>query len=127
MGALENERLMVLKMVGESKISAEDGSRLLASLGEKRIKPELNLAEGSFGARWFRVRVTNLATGTTKASVNIPLALASWGLNIGAQFTPEVADFDLQELAAILKSGYQGKLIDVVDEEDNEHVEIFVE
>jgi hypothetical protein len=50
-----------------------------------------------------------------------------WGLKIGAQFAPEVSDVNLTQLGEALRSGVEGKIIDVVDEEDGEHVEIFVE
>jgi hypothetical protein len=80
------------------------------------------------GPQWFRVRVTNIATGRTRATVNIPLALAEWGLQIGARFAPEVADVDLAELSRLLnEKGTEGKIVDVLDEEDGEHVEIFIE
>lgn len=46
------------------------------------------------------------------------------GLNIAAKYAPDVA-FD--ELIAAIQEGAQGKLIDVYDEEDGEHVEIFIE
>jgi hypothetical protein len=50
-----------------------------------------------------------------------------WGMQIGAQFAPEVGDLDFEELKAMLQSGVEGKVVDVIDEEDGEHVEIFIE
>jgi hypothetical protein len=46
------------------------------------------------------------------------------GLNIAAQYAPGIA-FD--ELMEAINAGAQGKIIDVLDEEDGEHVEIFIE
>jgi hypothetical protein len=61
-------------------------------------------------------------------SVNIPFRLASWGLRLGTRFSPEVGDLNLQELSDLLhQDGLQGKIVDVVDEEDGEHVEIYVD
>ena len=68
-----------------------------------------------------------MATGKTKTSVNIPLGLMEWGLQIGAQFAPEVANINSEELIEALQSGVDGKIVDVIDEEDGEHVEIFIE
>jgi hypothetical protein len=48
-------------------------------------------------------------------------------LQIGAQYAPEVADLDFAQLKEMLKSGVEGKVVDVIDEEDGEHVEIFIE
>lgn len=125
----ESERLKVLEMIGEGKISAEEGARLLGTLTDKptRSATASQTQPLTGKGRWFRVRVTNSQTGATKASVNIPVSLMSWGMNIGAQFAPEVANFKIDELLDMLDAGYQGKLVDVLDEEDGEHVEIFVE
>jgi len=80
------------------------------------------------GPTWLRVRVTDLNTGRNKASVSIPFKLASWGLRLGARFEPKVEGIDLAELSHMLnQGGAQGMLVDVVDEEDGEHVQIYLE
>jgi hypothetical protein len=91
------------------------------------LQPGAAPASNGSSPRWFRVLVTDTQTGRAKTSVQIPLALMRWGLNIGAQFAPQVNQYNLSELADMFESGYQGKLIDVLDEEDGEHVEIFCE
>jgi hypothetical protein len=78
-------------------------------------------------ARWLRVRVTDTRTGRSKASVQIPLALVDAGMKIGAHFAPEVQGVDMSNVMEALRMGVTGKIIDVTDEEDGEHVEIFVE
>jgi hypothetical protein len=65
-----------------------------------------------------------MTTGKGKATVNLPLGLVDYGLNIASQYVPGVA-FD--ELVEAINAGAQGKIIDVMDEEDGEHVEIFIE
>ena len=126
--SVEEERLRVLRMVEEGKLNAAEGINLLETLahGQKSAKAQPRVSSG--GPQWFRVRVTDLDTGRSKATVNIPLSLMDWGLRIGAKFAPEVADYNLNELTKILrKDGLGGKIIDVIDDEDGEHVEIFVE
>jgi hypothetical protein len=49
------------------------------------------------------------------------------GLRIGAQYAPELQGLDLNQLISEVRSGASGKIIDVIDEEDGEHVEIFIE
>ena len=78
-------------------------------------------------ARWLRIRVTDVRTGRSKASVQIPLALVDAGMKIGAHFAPEVEGVDMTNVLAALRAGMTGKIIDVTDDEDGEHVEIFVE
>ena len=127
MMATTEERMKVLQMIREGKITAEEGAKLLSTLTDTKKETRRPIARSTEGTRWFRVRVTDMATGKTKTSVNIPLGLMEWGLQIGAQFAPEVAAINSEELMDALQSGVEGKIVDVIDEEDGEHVEIFIE
>lgn len=125
--ATTEERMKILTMIREGKITAEEGAKLLSALGESQ-KPSRSIGTRVSGEpRWFRVRVTDLVSGKTKVSVNIPFGLMEWGLQIGAQFAPEVGNLDFEQLKEMLQSGVEGKIVDVIDEEDGEHVEIFIE
>jgi hypothetical protein len=127
--ANSEERMKILKMIEEGKISADEGSKLLAALSDSRkglsTSPRSPGAGGT--ARWLRIRVTDVRTGRSKASVQIPLALVDAGMKIGAHFAPEVEGVDMSNVMDALRMGVTGKIIDVVDEEDGEHVEIYVE
>jgi len=48
-------------------------------------------------------------------------------MNYGSRFTTNIEGLDLNELAEIITSGQDGKIIDVEDEDDGEHVQIFIE
>jgi hypothetical protein len=48
-------------------------------------------------------------------------------MKMGAKFTPEVEGFDFDVLMKAVKSGQQGKVMDLVDDDEGERVEIFVE
>jgi len=124
------ERMQILKMIQEGKITAEEGAKLLQALGasskvEKRPPPPPSA--GVSDPRWFRVRVTDLATGKSKVNVNIPMGLVNVGLKMGARFAPNMDNVNYEELMTAIKSGASGKVIDVADEEKGERVEIFVE
>jgi hypothetical protein len=121
------ERMKILNMIREGKISAEEGAKLLAALGDSQKSSRSPATKTQGEPRWFRVRVTDLINGKTKVSVNIPIGLMEWGMQIGAQFAPEVGDLDFEQLKEMLQSGVEGKVVDVIDEEDGEHVEIFIE
>jgi hypothetical protein len=123
--ATTEERMKILRMIDEGKITAEEGAKLLATLTESRkkvSKPSLRATAG--GARWLKIRVTDMVTGKAKATVNLPLGLVDAGLNIASKYAPDIA-FD--ELIEAINDGAEGKIIDVQDEEDDEHVEIFIE
>ena len=120
------ERMKILKMIEEGKLSAEEGTKLLAALNVKR-PTSLRSPGTPGGAKWLRIRVTDTRTGRSKASVQIPIGLVDAGLKIGAHFAPEVDGVDMSNVMEALRSGVTGKIIDVTDEEDGEHVEIYVE
>jgi hypothetical protein len=126
--ATTEERMKILSMIREGKITAEEGAKLLAALSSSQKGSKTTLATRSGSEpRWFRVRVTDTYSGKTKTTVNIPLGLMEWGMQIGAQFAPEVGDLKTEQLMEMLRSGVEGKIVDVLDEEDGEHVEIFIE
>ena len=127
--ANSEERMKILKMIEEGKISADEGSKLLSALNDSRkgMPFQSGSSGASSSARWLRIRVTDVRTGRSKASVQIPLALVDAGMKIGAHFAPEVEGVDMSNVMDSIRMGVTGKIIDVVDEEDGEHVEIFVE
>jgi hypothetical protein len=123
--ATVEERMQILKMIEEGKISAEEGAKLLAALSAS-TKPSTQKREGS-GPKQFRVRVTDLASGRNKVNINIPMSLVNVGLKMGARFAPDIEGVNFDEVMEAVRSGSQGKIIDVVDDEDGERVEIYVE
>ena len=126
--ASADERMKILKMIEEGKISAADGAELLRALGKDRSSaPSMPLKGGASNPRWFRVRVTDTMSGRNKVNVNIPFGLVNVGLKMGARFVPDMEEGKLQEMIAAVRSGQQGKVIDVTDDESGERVEIFVE
>jgi hypothetical protein len=121
-----DERMKILKMIEDGKITAEEGAKLLAVLADSRKPPQPPTATGS-PARWFRVRVTDTTTGRTKVNVNLPMGLVNVGLKMSARFAPDLDQEQMNAVAEALKTGAMGKVLDVVDEEDGEHVEVFIE
>jgi DUF4097 and DUF4098 domain-containing protein YvlB len=125
--ATTEERMQILKMIEEGKISASEGAELLRALDQGNRRQSAEPLKGTSNPRWFRVRVTDVSTGRNKVNVNIPLGLASVGIKMGARFAPEMEGVDYNQVMEAIRSGQQGKIIDITDEEDGERVEIFVE
>lgn len=122
--ATTEERMRILKMIQEDKITAEEGAKLLAALRDSRkeLHPP---SPPTLKKGWLRVRVTDMHTGRTKVNVNLPMGLVDAGMNIATQFAPDV---NFSEIADAIRSGaMEGKIVDVIDEEDGEHVEVFIE
>lgn len=121
------ERMQILRMIEEGKISAGEGAELLRALEKQATGPDAEPLRGASKPRWFRVRITDLSTGRNKVNVNIPMGLVNVGMKMGARFAPEMEGVDYEDLMEAIRSGQQGKVIDITDSEDGERVEIFVE
>jgi hypothetical protein len=74
------------------------------------------------------VRVVDLNSGKESVRVNLPIGLVNVGLKMGARFIPDAEqETVMQDLAQALSQGMRGKIVDIVDEEEGQRVEIFVE
>ena len=134
--SLKEERMQILTMLQEGKITAEEAAKLLSAVEAGAKTENTALQPGSTGqkARWLRIRVTDETGGKEKVSVNLPIGLLNAGLinagvKIGARFVPELQDIETEEINEAIeafKNGISGKIVEVHDE-DGEHVEIFVE
>jgi len=118
------ERMKILKMIQEKKITAEEGAKLLAALGKSEQK-QSTPAEGE--SRWLRVRITDLDSGKASVNINLPMGLVNVGLKMGARFVPNVEGIHAEELTEALRQGMTGKIMDILDEEEGQRVEVYVE
>jgi len=123
--ATAEERMRILRMIQEEKINAEEGAKLLAALRESRKDERIIHSSGRVNRGMLRVRVTDMVTGKAKVSVNLPLGLVDAGMSIASQYAP---DIDFSEIASAIRAGQmEGKIVDVIDEEDGEHIEVFID
>ena len=129
------ERLKVLKMVADGKITAEEATILLEALDEGPVSagkagsaaaPSGSGQAGQRG-RYFRVRVTNSISGRVRVNVRLPVGVINAGLKLGMKFAPNVEGVDYKEIADMIQAGGIGKIVDVEDVKDGEHVEVFIE
>lgn len=123
---LKEERMQILRMIQSGQITAEEGAKLLAALEESK-KSEAAANVAATQGKFLRVRVTDMSTGRTKVNVNVPLALVNVGLKMGARFMPDLEGMDAGEIMNAIRSGMQGKIVDVEDAEDGEKVEVYIE
>lgn len=129
------ERMKILNMVAEGKISAEEGAKLLKVLKQSKSKNHVHGVSSVPGVpsvpgiepRFLRVRVMDLRTGKMKVNVSLPIGLIDVGLRMGARFVPDMVELDVDEITEAIREGMRGKIIDVEDTGEGEHVEVFLE
>lgn len=138
---MSEERMRILQMIQEGKITAEEGMDLLKALEESGKTEGGSLALSN---RFLRVRVAS--EKGMKANVNVPLGLfkiASKLCGMGMAFIPEEArremenkgidlgQINFEELVDQIEQGLSdGKLVDVEVEDQNEgliKVEVYVD
>ena len=122
MNATAEERLKILEMLQNGTIEPKEASELLDALSEREKKSQQQKP------RWLRIRVTNTDTGKPRVNVTLPVGIVRAGLKMGARFGPGLDELDLDEetLEKVVLGG-KGHIVDVMDEEDGERVEIFLD
>ena len=128
---MDDEKFLILKMLQEGKINAEEAANLLDALnsGKEAKKQGGKTEEKDSGkpGRWLRVVVTETSTGKSRANIRIPLGVINAGMKMGAHFTPMVHGVYNDEISKAIQAGLTGQILDVFDDEDGEHVEVFIE
>ncbi len=127
----EDERMMVLKLLKDGKITADEAAKLLETIDRtdpKKKKAQIEESEGIKGlGKFFRVKITDATNGKIRANIRIPLSVMGTGANFGAHFAPQINGIESEDLMKAVRDGEVGKILDVFDDEDNEHVEIYIE
>jgi len=130
--ASTEERMRILMMIQEGKITAAEGARLIEALddlkepGQPQPPATPPLSSGK-KPRYLRVLITDTDTGKARVNVRLPVSLINSGVRMGARFAPEIEGLAMEDLNAWLNSGEVGQIVDIFDEEDGEHVEVFLE
>ncbi len=132
--ATSEERLKILKMIQEGKISVEQGMQLLEAVRSgNKAGPQAAASlppaasTGQHQARWFRVRVTDMDTGWVRVNIRMPIHVVTTGFKLGVRFSPGVEGMDMTQLIEAIRAGETGQVVDVIDKIDGEHVEVFLE
>lgn len=119
---MEDDKLRILRLLEEKKITADEAERLLAALGK---------SDGPAGRnRFIKVKVVDKETGKTRVNVTLPISLVRWGMKMApreAKAKIEEHEIDIKMISEALEKGMTGKLVDVDDETKGEHVEIWLE
>ncbi len=124
----KNERLSILKMIESGRLTAEEGLGLLEALDSPR---QGGPAGGANDSRRVRLVVTELGSGRRRAQLNVPVSLVDMVLRLTARVAgrpgPDGGGFDPRSIAAAVHKGSGGRILDLTDDIENVHLEVFVE
>jgi hypothetical protein len=119
---MSDEQDRVLKMLEEKKITAEEAAKLLDAIKGGGMGDRRN--------RFLKVRVYDRGEDRAKVNVTLPIGLVKWGMNFipdKAKAKIEEQEIDMKLITDALEKGITGKIVDVEDEEKNQHVEVWLE
>jgi hypothetical protein len=143
------ERREILALVASGKIGADEASALLQGNGPAKAPPveqvipvEEESAEpvekagdvtageavaASRRVRQLHIHVNDLKSGSRRVSVNVPLGFLRAGLALGESVAPQMRRLNWNEITTALLDEQGGMIVEVNDEEDGKHVQIFVD
>jgi DNA-binding transcriptional ArsR family regulator len=129
------ERLRILQLLEQRKITASEAAELLRALGDpprdarrrerSRWTAEV-LAPPSDRARWFRVRVTDERTGRIRTNVSVPIGMVGFGLSFARRLRNVPGVTTVDDLFEAIRAGRRGTIFDVSNE-GGERVEIVID
>ncbi len=128
-----DEKMRILKMLEEGKIDASQASDLLKAVDfSETTNQSAEQLEATSAAlkkgKWLVVRVTDTQTGKKKVNVRVPMALVRGAAKIAGKTSKfNFGGVEIENLEELLNSGMEGMIADVTDEEDGEHVEVYLE
>jgi len=126
---MKEEIKKVLEMLKEGKINDEEAAELLEALREAK-KEEETTPLSTKKKRFLKIRVTK--GEKPQVNVTIPFSLVNWGLNLASKLGKNTINIEGKEIPidmdelnkAMNDPEFTGKIVDIVDEEEGEHVEI---
>src|SRR5215216_914411 len=139
--AADDERLRILQLLEQQRITAAEAAELLAALDTRSRDVERRVERGrwvrdergrwlreemgppSDRARWFRVRVTDQRTGRVRSNVSVPIGMVGFGLGFARRFRGIPGVEHVDDLFEAVRNGRRGMIFDVA----NEGGEIFID
>lgn len=115
-----DERMHILRMLEEGKISASEAANLLDALGSDG-KP------GSSPGLNRRIRIAVSRNNVPEVNVSVPTQLARVVLGMIPKGVLSEHSLNPAEMVRLIEEGGHGKVLDIEKKEEGLHVEIFVE
>jgi len=124
---MNEEKMKILKMLEEKKISSAEAMGLLEALSRLEGKESRSAKSGG---RFLKIRVYENGSSEAKVNVNIPIAWSKFiapfiEQKIGQKLREKGYEMDVEKIREALEAGEAGKIVDVND--GGNKVEISIE
>jgi len=123
---MKEDRIRVLQMLADKKITVEQAAAVLEELDKIRGPESENKAKS------VRVMIFSIGVEKPKMNINIPLAWARMFSNflpdsITEKIKDRGLDIDVKQIIEIISKGQPGKVAEIEDNTKNERIEISIE
>ena len=122
------EKIRIMQMVQNGTITPEEALQLLEGI-ERKLNDVPGQSSGSVGGppKWARILITDMDSGKVRVNIRMPLGLINAGRKMGARIAPGMDGMNIDDLFQGANLSEPGRVIEVYDDTDREHIEIFVE
>lgn len=122
---MSEEKMKILQMVQESKISTEEAMELLKAIEEE--DQTIKVPRTDLKGKFLRIHVVE---EDDTVNVKIPLTVVEAGMKLAGKFdfgahTEALRGIDIEEVLNMVRQGAEGKILEV--ETENELVTIYVD
>ena len=128
---MNEERMRILSLLEEGKISAAEAARLLDAVRGATAAPAR--PDGGGSGR-LHIQVTDSATGTTRVHLTLPAAIAKFAARLAAreEIAAELAcagvsTDDLERIQEAIADGTVGTVLEVADGDRGYRVDIWID
>ncbi len=128
---MNEEKLRILKMIEEGKITAEEGAKLMEAMdsSDSRETPSETKPDTGSG-KTLIIKITEAETGRSKSDIKIPLIFGKAVTSLipkQARIKLNGEGIDIDELLSSMNSGKKGSILDLTDSDGEDRVEIYIE
>ena len=131
---MNEERMRILSLLEEGKISAAEAARLLDAVREAPGTPARSGGSGGGGSGRVHVQVTDSATGATRVHLTLPAALARFAARLAGkeEVAAELAGAgisaaDLERVQEAIAAGTVGTVLEVADGERGYRINLWID
>ncbi|MCY4484992.1 MAG: hypothetical protein OXC12_19125 [Spirochaetaceae bacterium] len=129
---MNEERMRILSLLEEGKISAAEAARLLDAVREAPGTPARS--GGGDGSGRVHVQVTDSATGATRVHLTLPAALARFAARLAGkeEVAAELAGAgisadDLERVQEAIAAGTVGTVLEVADGDRGYRIDLWID
>ena len=129
---MNEERMRILSLLEEGKISAAEAARLLDAVREAPGTPARSGGGGGSGR--VHVQVTDSATGATRVHLTLPAALARFAARLAGkeEVAAELAGAgisaaDLERVQEAIAAGTVGTVLEVADGDRGYRIDLWID